>query len=89
MAQRKPFIRQLKRSRSDDVVMRAHAQKSADGNRRIRHGDLVYLDNYARYDLPKLPRGQRYAVADKRIVVIDAENYQILQMIQVFKSLTN
>ncbi|MDZ4094039.1 MAG: hypothetical protein U1D35_03905, partial [Paracoccaceae bacterium] len=37
----------LNRDRTGDVVNR---------------GDLIFLDDYLHYDLPKLPYGQRYAV---------------------------
>ncbi len=50
---------------------------------------LYFLDDYPRYDLPGLPDGQRYAVVDDRIVVIDAESYEILQLIRVFRALAN
>lgn len=52
-----------------------------------RQGDLIFLDDYRRYDLSRLPYGQRYAVVDNRIVVIDRESYEILQLIRVFRTL--
>lgn len=55
----------------------------------IDRGDLIFLDDYVRYDLPPLPYGQRYAVVDDRIVVIDPESYQILQLIRAFTALAN
>lgn len=55
----------------------------------VQSRDLVYLDDFARYDLPPLPYGQRYAIVDDRIVVIDAESYRILQLIRVFTALGN
>lgn len=64
----------LNRDRTGDVVNR---------------GDLIYLDDFLRYDLPPLPHGQRYAVVDNRIVVIDPESYKILQLIRVFTALGN
>lgn len=64
----------LNRDRTGDVVQRS---------------DLVYLDDFARYDLPPLPFGQRYAVVDDRIVVIEAESYKILQLIRIFTALGN
>lgn len=60
-----------------------------------RRGDIVdrddffYLDDFSRYDLPPLPRGQRYGVVDDQIVVIDPQSYQILQLIRAFTDLTN
>lgn len=48
------------------------------------HGHIFYLDDHARYDLPPLPAGQRYAVIDNRIVVMDAQGHRILQLIRVF-----
>ena len=50
----------------------------------IDRRDLIYLDDFARYDLPPLPYGQRYVVVDDRIVVIDAQSYKILQFIRIF-----
>ncbi len=55
----------------------------------IDRSDLIYLDDFLRYDLPPLPYGQRYAVVDNRIVVIDPESYRILQLIRVFTALGN
>lgn len=46
--------------------------------------DLIFLDDYRRYDLPQLPYGQRYAIVNDRIVVISSENYAILQLIRAF-----
>jgi len=54
----------------------------------VDRDDLIFLDDYWRYDLPRLPSNQRYAVLDNRIVVIDRESYQILQLIKVFTALT-
>lgn len=55
----------------------------------VQSSDLVYLDEFALYDLPVLPYGQRYAVIDDRIVVIAPESYRILQLIRVFTALGN
>ena len=55
----------------------------------VEQDDLTYLDDYWRYDLPQLPTGQRYAVVDDRIVVIDAETYRILQLIRLFSALSD
>lgn len=55
----------------------------------VQSRDLIYLDDFERYDLPQLPYGQRYAVVDDRIVVIDPESYQILKLIRVFTALGN
>ena len=55
----------------------------------IDRGDLIYLDDFVRYELPQLPYGQRYAVVDDQIVVIEAESYRILQLIRVFTVLDN
>ena len=54
----------------------------------VDRDNLIFLDDYWRYDLPRLPSNQRYAVLDNRIVVIDRESYQILQLIKVFTALT-
>ena len=55
----------------------------------VDQDDLIYLDDFLRYNLPQLPFGQRYAIVDDRIVVIDSESYRILQLIRVFTSLDN
>ena len=55
----------------------------------VQSSDLVYLDDVALYDLQELPYGQRYAVVDERIVVIDPESYRILQLIRIFTALCN
>jgi len=55
----------------------------------IDRSDLVYLDDFVRYDLPPLPYGQRYAVVDDQIVVIEAESYKILQLIRIFTAMDN
>ena len=50
----------------------------------IRSDDLIFLDDNRRYDLPLLRNGHRYAVVNDRIVVINAQNYEILQLIRAF-----
>ena len=55
----------------------------------VERDDLIYLDDFARYDLRPLPYGQRYAIVDDQIVVIDAQSYQILKLIQAFTGLGN
>jgi hypothetical protein len=55
----------------------------------IDRADLIYLDDFVRYELPPLPYGQRYAVVDDRIVVIEAESYKILQLIRIFTGTDN
>lgn len=51
------------------------------------HDDLTYLDDFRRHELPALPEGQRYAIVDDRIVIIDRESFRILQLIGIFTSL--
>ncbi len=51
--------------------------------------NLYFLDDYSRYSLPALPAGQRYAVVDDQIVTIDADTYEILQLIRLFTALSN
>jgi hypothetical protein len=55
----------------------------------VGRDDLAFLDDYQLYDLPRLPFGQRYAVVDGRIVVIDSDSYRILQLIRIFTALVN
>ena len=49
----------------------------------------VDLGNFMRYDLPPLPYGQRYAIVEDRIVVIEAESCKTLQLIRIFTALGN
>jgi hypothetical protein len=72
---------QARRGGGDDHVV--HGGRYADRD------DLIYLDDYPRYGLPGLPYGQRYAVVDDQIVVIDAETYEVLQLIRLFSALAN
>jgi hypothetical protein len=53
----------------------------------VDHDDLTYLDDFLRYEMRPLPEGQRYAVIDDRIVVIDSESFRILQLIRIFTAL--
>lgn len=53
----------------------------------VNRDDLRYLDDFVRYGLPPLSYGQRYAVVDDQIVVIDVESYRILQLIRAFTAL--
>ena len=55
----------------------------------VNRDDLIFLDDYGLYDLPPLRNGQRYAVVNDQIVVIDAETFAILQLIRVFTALAN
>lgn len=55
----------------------------------VDRDDVIFLDDYGRYDLPPLLSGQRYAVVEDQIVVIDAESYQILQLIRAFTALAD
>lgn len=55
----------------------------------VDQDDLIFLDDFVLYDLRPLPYGQRYAVFDDQIVVIDRESYQILQLIRAFTALAN
>lgn len=53
----------------------------------IDRDDLIYLDDYRRYDLRRLPADQRYAIVDGRIVVIDRDSFRILQLIRLLTAL--
>lgn len=55
----------------------------------VNRDDLIFLDDFALYGLPLLRYGQRYAVVNDQIVVIDAETFAILQLIRVFTALAN
>lgn len=55
----------------------------------IDRDDMMFLDDFGRYNLPPLLSGQRYAVVEDQIVVIDAESYQILQLIRAFTALAD
>ena len=51
--------------------------------------DFVYLTDYERYGFPLLDDGQRYAVIDGTVVSLDADSYQILQLIRAFAAVGN
>jgi hypothetical protein len=51
--------------------------------------DLIFIDDYTHYELPPLPYGQRYALVDNQIIVVDTETYAILQLIQTFSALAD
>ena len=53
----------------------------------VGESDVIYLDDFMLYDLPALPYGQRYAVVDNRIVVIESDSGRILRLIRLFTSL--
>ena len=55
----------------------------------VDRDDLTYLDDYAPYNLPPLRNGQRYAVVNDQIVVIDADTFAILQLIRIFTTLAD
>jgi len=55
----------------------------------VDRDEFVYLDDYLRYGLSPLPAGQRNAIVDGRIVVIDAESYRLLQLIRLFTALVD
>lgn len=55
----------------------------------VDQDNLMFLDDFLRYELRPLPYGQRYAVVDDQIVVIDRESYQILQLIRAFTALAD
>ena len=59
-----------------------------------RVGDVVDEDrlewlDLSDYDLPDLPEGQRYAVIDGTVVVLDEENYELLQLIRTAAAVFN
>jgi hypothetical protein len=62
---------------------------AADDVYLVDRRDIVFIDDYPQYDLPALPDGQRYALIDGEIVVIDEESYEILQIIQLFTALAD
>ncbi|MGL5012651.1 MAG: excinuclease ABC subunit A [Paracoccaceae bacterium] len=70
-------------------VGRGDGNGDDDGRDVVDVSDLFFLDDYPRYGLPALPYGQRYAVVDDQIVVIDAESYEILQLIRLFTALAD
>ncbi len=62
-------------------------------NRNYRIGDRVDRDDFYyfddSYDLPRLPRGQRYAVIDGNIVALNTRTYEILNLIRALQAITN
>jgi Ni/Co efflux regulator RcnB len=77
-------------ARSDEE---GHGERTRERNRNHRKGDRVtrddfyYFDDYA--NLPRLPRGQRYAVVDGNIVALDTRTYEILNLIRALQAITN
>ena len=55
----------------------------------LTDGDFSYVTDFVRYGLPELADGQRYAVIDGTLVTLDAESYQILQILRAFAAVGN
>lgn len=55
----------------------------------VHQGELIFLDDFVRYDLKPLPYGQRYALVDDQIVVIDRDSYKVLRLIRAFTALVD
>lgn len=49
---------------------------------RVDPDNVDWIDEFARYDLPPLSDGRRYATIDGTLVVLDPESYEILQLIR-------
>jgi hypothetical protein len=56
---------------------------------RIDRYDYSWLRDYDRYDLPRLPRGQRYYVVGDRIYRVNQDTYEILDFVRAFSALLN
>jgi len=50
---------------------------------------LQYINNLDRYDLPPLADGERYAIIDGTIVRLDADSYELLQLIRFGAAILN
>jgi hypothetical protein len=73
---------QAKKSATTDEWQRRHRI-----GERVDRDDFRYVDDFRRYELRPLPEGQRYAIVDGRIVVIDRESFRILQIIRLLTAL--
>lgn len=49
---------------------------------RVDPGAIQWIDEFARYDLPPLSDGRRYAVIDGMLVALDPETYELLQLVR-------
>lgn len=49
---------------------------------RVDPDTVDWIDDFARYNLPPLSDGRRYATIDGTLVVLDPESYEILQFIR-------
>lgn len=50
--------------------------------KRVDPDDVEWIDDVARFDLPPLSDGRRYAVIDGTLVALDPDSYEIIQIIR-------
>ncbi len=55
---------------------------------RLAPAEFVFLDDYLS-GLAPLADGQRYAVIDGTVVALDADSYEILQLIRAFAAVAD
>lgn len=59
------------------------------GDRIDDYDDYAWLRDYDRYDLPRLPQGQRYYVLGDRIYRVDQNTYEILDFVRALGAVLN
>lgn len=78
--------------KSPACVPPGQAKKRRDprrGDRIDDYDDYAWLQDYDRYDLPRLPRGQRYYVLNGRVYVVDQSTYEILDLVRAVGAVLN
>lgn len=71
---------------TEEWTGRQHAYQEGDV---LLPTDFNYLTDPDYYDLPALTDGSRYAVIDGMIVALDAETYEIIQLIRTIAAIGN
>ena len=78
--------------KSPACVPPGQAKKRRDprrGDRIDDYDDYSWLRDYDRYNLPRLPRGQRYYVLGNRIYTVNQDTYEILDFVRAFSAILN
>lgn len=66
-----------------------HHRDPRRGDRIDDYDDYSWLRDYDRYDLPRLPPGQRYYVLNGRLYRVDQSTYEILDFVRAFTLILN
>lgn len=78
--------------KSPACVPPGQARKRRDprrGDRIDDYDDYAWLHDYDRYDLPRLPRGQRYYVVGNRVYRVNQDTYEILDFVRALGAILN